>query len=171
VNSQHAKSVCCKIWFLRELLNSKMPHIDTQRLWRWINNQLDAEDDVFIGVSTCFGHHQCPSSGEWYKTDSAYGVQHWLCCSRLEEKRWLVCTCWDWWNQSQQVHTEPHLLHESTAAQSVLYTIGFVGFVPFSWWWAWWCPKQVETPINTLSSASSWLFIHLHDSRYTVTWN
>jgi hypothetical protein len=25
-------------------------------LWRWINNQLDAEDDVFIDVSTCFGH-------------------------------------------------------------------------------------------------------------------
>jgi hypothetical protein len=23
----------------------------------WINNQLDAKDDVFIGVSTCFGHH------------------------------------------------------------------------------------------------------------------
>jgi hypothetical protein len=24
---------------------------------RGINNKLDAEDDVFIGVSTCFGHH------------------------------------------------------------------------------------------------------------------
>jgi hypothetical protein len=23
----------------------------------WINNQLDAEDDLFIGISTCFGHH------------------------------------------------------------------------------------------------------------------
>jgi hypothetical protein len=24
---------------------------------RWVNNQLDAEDAVFIGVSTCFSHH------------------------------------------------------------------------------------------------------------------
>jgi hypothetical protein len=63
-----------------------------------------------------------------------------------------VCTCWDWfqsWNQSQQVHTEPPLLLESTAARPVLYTIGAVGFVLFSWWWAWWRPKHVETPINT----------------------
>jgi hypothetical protein len=37
-----------------------------------------------------------------------------------------VCTCWGWCNQSQQVHTEPPLLLESTAAQSVLYTIGVV---------------------------------------------
>jgi hypothetical protein len=37
----------------------------------------------------------------------------------------------------------------------VLYTIGVVGFVLFSWWWAWWCPKHVETPINTSS------FLHL----------
>jgi hypothetical protein len=35
-------------------------------------------------------------------------------------------------HQSQQVHTEPPLLHESTAARPVLYTIGVVGFVPFS---------------------------------------
>jgi hypothetical protein len=50
----------------------------------------------------------------------------------------------------------------STAARPMLYIIGVVGFVPFSWWWAWWCPKYFETPINTSSSASSWLFIHLH---------
>jgi hypothetical protein len=37
----------------------------------------------------------------------------------------------------------------------VLYTIGVVGFVLFSWWWAWWCSKHVETPINTSS------FLHL----------
>jgi hypothetical protein len=36
-----------------------------------------------------------------------------------------------------------------------LYTIGVVGFVLFSWWWAWWCPKHVKTPINTSS------FLHL----------
>jgi hypothetical protein len=71
-------------------------------------------------------------------------------------------SCPSRWNQSQQVHTEPPLLREATAARPVLYTIGVVGFVPFSWWWAWWCPKHVETPINTSSSASSWLFIHLH---------
>jgi hypothetical protein len=45
-----------------------------------------------------------------------------------------VCTCWDWWNHSQQVHTEPPLLLESAAARPVLYTIGVVGFVLFSWW-------------------------------------
>jgi hypothetical protein len=43
----------------------------------------------------------------------------------------------------------------------VLYTIGVVGFVPFSWWLAWLCPKHVAIRINTSSSASSWLFIHL----------
>jgi hypothetical protein len=37
----------------------KMAKVGNQEvfLWRWINNQLYAEDDVFIGVSTCFGHH------------------------------------------------------------------------------------------------------------------
>jgi hypothetical protein len=34
--------------------------------------------------------------------------------------------------QSQQVHTEPPLLHESAAARPVLYTIGVVSFVPLS---------------------------------------
>jgi hypothetical protein len=29
------------------------------------------------------------SSGEQYKADNAYGVQHWPCCSRLEEMRWF----------------------------------------------------------------------------------
>jgi hypothetical protein len=60
-----------------------------------------------------------------------------------------------WWNHSQQAHTEPPLLLESAATRPVLYTIGVVGFVLFSWWWAWWCPKHVETPINTSS------FLHL----------
>jgi hypothetical protein len=36
-----------------------------------------------------FRASSCPSSGEWYKTDNAYGIQHWPCCSRLEEKRWF----------------------------------------------------------------------------------
>jgi hypothetical protein len=36
-----------------------------------------------------FRASSCPSSGEWYKTDNAYGVQHWPCCSRLVEKRWF----------------------------------------------------------------------------------
>jgi hypothetical protein len=31
----------------------------------------------------------CPSSGEQYKADNAYGVQHWPCCSRPVEKRWF----------------------------------------------------------------------------------
>jgi hypothetical protein len=36
-----------------------------------------------------FRASSCPSSGEWYKTDNVYGVQHWPCCSRLVEKRWF----------------------------------------------------------------------------------
>jgi hypothetical protein len=52
----------------------------------------------------------------------------------------------------------------------VLYAIGVVGFVPFSWWWAWWYPKHVETPINTSSSASSCLFIHLHNTEKLFLW-
>jgi hypothetical protein len=36
-----------------------------------------------------FRASSCPSSGEQYKTDNTYGVQHWPCCSRLEEKRWF----------------------------------------------------------------------------------
>jgi hypothetical protein len=35
-------------------------------------------------------------------------------------------------NHSQQMHTEPPLLHESSATQPVLYTIGAVDFIPFS---------------------------------------
>jgi hypothetical protein len=45
-----------------------------------------------------FRGSSCPSSGEEYKADNAYGVQHWPCCRRLEEKRWFG------------VHTEPPLL-------------------------------------------------------------
>jgi hypothetical protein len=56
-----------------------------------------------------------------------------------------------------------HVTHHVTLVYfTVLYTTGIVSFIPFSWWWAWWCPKHGETPINTSSSASSWLFIHLH---------
>jgi hypothetical protein len=83
-----------------------------------------------------FRQSSCPSSGEQYEADNACGVQQ-------------------SWNQSQQVHTEPPLLPESAAARPVLYTIGVVGFVLFSWWWAWWFPKHVETPINISS------FLHL----------
>jgi hypothetical protein len=36
-----------------------------------------------------FRASSCPSSGEWYKIDNAYGVQHWLCCRRRVEKRWF----------------------------------------------------------------------------------
>jgi glycerol kinase len=36
-----------------------------------------------------FRASSCPSSGEQYKADNAYGVQHWPSCSRLEEKRWF----------------------------------------------------------------------------------
>jgi hypothetical protein len=36
-----------------------------------------------------FRSSSCPSSGEQYKDHNAYGVQHWPCCSRLEEKRWF----------------------------------------------------------------------------------
>jgi hypothetical protein len=33
-----------------------------------INNQLDAEDNVFIGVSTCFGHHHAHHQENGTKT-------------------------------------------------------------------------------------------------------
>jgi hypothetical protein len=117
--------------------------------------------------------HRTTSSPRVY-CSTASAVHHRRCrfCTILVMMGMMMPeTCWDTnkWNQSQQVHTEPPLLHESTAARPVLYTIGVVGFVPFSWWWAWWCPKHVETPINTSSSASSWLFIHLHDSRCTAS--
>jgi hypothetical protein len=36
-----------------------------------------------------FRASSCPSSGKWYKTDHAYGVQHWPCCSIIVEKRWF----------------------------------------------------------------------------------
>jgi hypothetical protein len=36
-----------------------------------------------------FRASSCPSSGEWYKTDNAYGVQNWPFCIRLVEKRWF----------------------------------------------------------------------------------
>jgi hypothetical protein len=36
-----------------------------------------------------FRASSCPSSGKKYKADNAYGVQHWPCCRRLEEKRWF----------------------------------------------------------------------------------
>jgi hypothetical protein len=44
---------------------------------------------VCIGVSTCFGHFHAHHQENSTKTDNAYGVQHWLCCSRLKEKRWI----------------------------------------------------------------------------------
>jgi hypothetical protein len=76
-----------------------------------------------------FRASSCPSSGEWYKTDNAYGVKHWPCCSRLVKKRWFGVHLL---GLVSKVHTEPPLLHESTAARPVLYTIDVVGFIPFS---------------------------------------
>jgi hypothetical protein len=56
-----------------------------------------------------------------------------------------------------------HVTHKVTLVYfTVLYTIGVVGFVPFSWWWAWWCPKHVETPINTS------YFLHLVGYLFTL---
>jgi hypothetical protein len=49
-----------------------------------------------------FRASSCQSSGKQYKADNAYGVHHWPCCSRLEEKRWFGVHLL--WNQYQQVH-------------------------------------------------------------------
>jgi hypothetical protein len=119
------------------------------------------KDEVFIGVSTCFGHHHAHHQENGTKPTTLMVYSTGRAVVDSGRRGGSVCTCWDWFPQSQQVHTEPPLLPQSTAARPVLYTIGVVGFVLFSWWWAWWCPKYFETPINTSSSASSWLFIHL----------
>jgi hypothetical protein len=77
-----------------------------------------------------FRASSCPSSGEWNKTDDGYGVQHWPCCSRLVEKRWFGVHL-----LGSPIPTSAHqppLLHESSATQPVLYTIGAVDFIPFS---------------------------------------
>jgi hypothetical protein len=80
-----------------------------------------------------FRTSSCPSSGEQYKPDNAYGVQHWPCCNRLKEKRWFCVHLLGLVSVVKPiVHTEPPLLHEPTAARPVLYTIGVVGFVLFS---------------------------------------
>jgi hypothetical protein len=42
----------------------------------------------------------------------------------------------------------PHPLVRCSTASAVHHR-RFVGFVLFSWWWAWWCPKHVESPIKT----------------------
>jgi predicted nucleotidyltransferase len=65
-----------------------------------------------------FRASSCLSSEEWYKIDSAYGVQH-----------------WEWFHVVKPFPTSAHqppLLHDSSAKQPVLYTIGAVDFVPFS---------------------------------------
>jgi hypothetical protein len=103
-----------------------------------------------------FQASSCPSLGEQYKatTPMVYSTGRAEADSR--RRGGSVCNCWDWFHDhSQQLHTEPPLLLESAAARPVLYTIGVVGCVLFSWWWAWWCPKHVGTPINTSS------FLHL----------
>jgi hypothetical protein len=76
----------------------------------------------------------CPSSGKEYKADNAYGVQQWPCCSRLEEERWFgVHLLGNHWLKPIPTSAhQPPLLHESSAARPVLFTIGVVGFVPFS---------------------------------------
>jgi hypothetical protein len=38
---------------------------------------------VYLLLSQMFRASSCPSSGEWYKIDSAYGVQH-LCPSATQ---------------------------------------------------------------------------------------
>jgi hypothetical protein len=159
--------------------------------WRWINNQADAEKIMYLLVSQHVSGIIIPiirrTVQSWQRLwCTALAV---LQQTRGEEVLYTIGVVgsvlfswwWEWWcpkhvetpintssflylvswNQSQQVHTEPPLLLESAAARPVLYTIGVVSFVLFSCWWAWWCPKHVETPINTSSSASSWLFFHL----------
>jgi hypothetical protein len=80
------------------------------------------------------------------KADNAYGVQPWPCCSRLEEKRWFGVHLLGLVSTNPNKCTPNHLF-----SSSLLHTIRVVGFVLFSWWWAWWCQKHVETPINTSS--------------------
>src|SRR5215813_5033761 len=63
-----------------------------------------------------FRASSCPSSGEWYKIDSACGVQHWLCCRRLVEKRWLVCTCWEWFHKCTPTTSSPRVFFNTTSA-------------------------------------------------------
>jgi hypothetical protein len=99
--------------------------------WRWINNQLDAEDDVFIGVSTCFGHHHAHHQENGtkstvpvvYSTVKLTSVTWWVTCVYCLDVGTYKCV-------------------------SVLIS---------------------ETPINTSSSASSCLFIHLQDSACSMS--
>jgi hypothetical protein len=81
-----------------------------------------------------FRASSCPSSGEQYKADNAYGVQHRPYCSRLEEKRWFgvkqdvfigVSTCFG--------HHRAHHQEKSTKPTTpMVYSTGVVGFVLFS---------------------------------------
>jgi hypothetical protein len=86
--------------------------------WRWINNQLDAEDDVFIGVSTCFGHHPHahhqktltkPTTPMVYST-GCVAVDSW-------RRGGSVCTCRDWFHFQWQLYWQQSLEVTGTELQ------------------------------------------------------
>jgi hypothetical protein len=113
-----------------------------------------------------FRASSCPSSGEWYETDNAYGLQHLPCCSRLVEKRWLVCTCWN----SFHMYVSMCVCVCMCVCGVCVYVCACV-CVNVCVYVCVWCvrvcmctcgSKHVEAPINTSFSASSWLIIHLH---------
>jgi hypothetical protein len=111
-----------------------------------------------------FQASSCPSSGEQYKADNAYSVQHWPCCSRLLEKKWfgvhllgLVSRL----TSSPRVccSTASAVHRRSCRLCTVLLMMGMM--TPETCW---------DTNRYIIFSASGWLFIHLNDSRCTVTW-
>jgi hypothetical protein len=71
-----------------------------------------------------FRSSSCPSLGEQYKADNTYGVQE----TRREEV--VRCALVGIGFTTSRLVVKPIL--ESAAARPVLYTIGVVGFVPFS---------------------------------------
>jgi hypothetical protein len=60
--------------------------------------------DVFIGVSTCFGHHHahCQENSTKPTTPMVYSTSRAAVDSRRRDGS--VCTCWDWFHETSAVH-------------------------------------------------------------------
>ena len=113
----------------------------------------------------------CPSSGEQRPCVTAYGVQRWFCWMWLVavvgrcvvgcehcEGRTVTLTVLAPYNAAPHNRYQPH------TAEPAQYTICSNTRSSFSWRWAKWCPKHVETEVDNkhLIAASCWFSLSSH---------
>ena len=146
------------------------------KLWRE-KNQQDATIICLLltSISTCFGHHYAhhlENKGPRYCIWCIVLVQLDVVGSGSGALRCRMRALWRFLFDSE-THKPSQCSHPTTQRPTTATnhiqlnqsnTPNAVTRSLFSWRWAWWCPKHVETEVNNkhLNAASCWFFFSLH---------